>query len=109
MNAYMIIIAALAILCVALTVYLLLLKCNIRNMTGELARTKEADYNRISDGQAPDVDHIFDRTYRADKARSDGSAGLGLAIVKLLMEKMGGEITADIEDNNLIFTISFAK
>ncbi len=65
--------------------------------------------NRIADGETPDVDHIFDRTYRADKARSDGSAGLGLAIVKLLMEKMGGAITAAIEEDNLFFTITFAK
>ncbi len=64
--------------------------------------------NALLQDQAPDVDHIFDRTYRADRARSDGSAGLGLSIVKLLMEKMGGGISAAIDDGNLTFTIIFA-
>jgi signal transduction histidine kinase len=43
-----------------------------------------------------DVKNIFDRFYMADKTRSVKGTGLGLAIVKGLVQKMNGNITADI-------------
>lgn len=52
-----------------------------------------------------DTEHIFDRTYRADKSRQGTSAGLGLYIVKLLAEKQGAEVAATIENNLLEITI----
>ena len=53
-----------------------------------------------------DPTRVFDRFYKADKARSGKGSGLGLAIAKELTEKMGGKIAARYE--NGIFSIEIA-
>ena len=52
---------------------------------------------------AEDLPYVFDRFYRADKARgtNSGKMGLGLAICKALVSAQGGEIAAQSQGKNL--------
>ena len=56
------------------------------------------------------LEHIFDRFYRIDSARTrhDGGAGLGLAIVRSIMSAHGGQVYAQSVAGGLTtFTLSF--
>ncbi len=63
--------------------------------------------NRLDNNRVIDTQRIFERTYRADKARSGSSAGLGLYIVKLLAEKQNAQVFAEVESDVLFIGVKF--
>lgn len=48
-----------------------------------------------------DLFYLFNRFYKADQARKGKGTGLGLSITKSLMQKMNGDITAELKDEQL--------
>lgn len=59
-----------------------------------------------------EIDHVFERFYRVDKARSraEGGSGLGLSIVKELVLRNLGQISAvSRKDGGTCFAISFPR
>ena len=54
--------------------------------------------NGISTNDEIDVSRVFERFYKADVSRQKGSTGLGLFIAKQLIERMGGQIRAELTE-----------
>ncbi|RLP06737.1 sensor histidine kinase [Propionibacterium australiense] len=52
-----------------------------------------------------DVQHLFERSWRADPARGGPHAGLGLSIVAELVDRMSGTVHAALDDEDLVFTV----
>ena len=83
-------------------------------LTVTLAREEDNAILTVSDtgvGIPEDaMPHIFERFYRVDKARSrkSGGSGLGLAIVKSMVERNGGQISAQSQPGaGSTFTVTF--
>ncbi|WP_375536063.1 sensor histidine kinase [Alteribacillus sp. HJP-4] len=57
--------------------------------------------NSVDQLSKQEVNHLFDRFYKADQTRTEGGTGLGLPIAKSLMEKMNGMIYAELKDSHL--------
>ena len=59
-----------------------------------------------------DMPHIFERFYKAEKARTrtkTGGTGLGLAIAKLIINEHGGELTAVSDEKQTVFSFSVKR
>lgn len=92
------------------------IKYNRPNGTLDISLSQEGDNAilRITDTGVgipqEAVDHVFERFFRVDKARSrkSGGSGLGLAIVKNLVERNGGSIHVESQlDQGSSFTVCF--
>nr|MDQ2831740.1 ATP-binding protein [Chloroflexota bacterium] len=59
---------------------------------------------------AADLPHLFDRFYRADRARGGEGAGLGLAIGRWIAEAHGGRIVAaNAPEGGALFSVTLPR
>ena len=65
--------------------------------------------NELPPGPRPDPERLFDRFYQSSPDRAAGGAGLGLSIVRELMERMGGQVSAQITGDRLEIRLSFVR
>ena len=63
--------------------------------------------NQVAHSEQINIDHVFERCYKADAARSKTSTGLGLSIARELVSRMNGEIEAKIEKEEFIVEMRF--
>lgn len=68
-------------------------------ITVSLERSDSEAVCRVQDNgigiEATDLPHLFERFYRADRARSRQGTGLGLSIAQTLVEQLHGRITVE--------------
>ncbi len=64
--------------------------------------------NMVDAPETLNVEALFERTYRGEKARTGNGAGLGLYIVKLLAEKQKGSVKARLQENILEISVIFS-
>lgn len=56
-----------------------------------------------------DSEHIFEKFFVADRTRNGKGTGLGLTIAKTLVEKMGNEISAELNDGKLSIKVKWKE
>lgn len=65
--------------------------------------------NTLLSPDSIDMTQIFERFYKADTARSRQSSGLGLSIAKGFVDKMGGQIEAELDGNWFLVRLKMKK
>ncbi len=58
----------------------------------------------LNNGEAIDIDRVFERFYKADRSRNRNSTGLGLYIARDMVLKMQGNIMAEQEGELFVIT-----
>ena len=57
-----------------------------------------------------DVEHVFDRFYKADKSHHQPGTGLGLSIAREVLQRMGQSITVRSQpEQGAVFTFSLSR
>lgn len=89
-------------------------KYSAENSTVTISLSKSGDTTEFSVNNhgtviAPeDLEHIFDRFYRAEKSRTTKGYGLGLSIAQKIVQGMNGKLTAESnEQDGTTFTAVF--
>jgi signal transduction histidine kinase len=63
--------------------------------------------NQTAHPEQINIEHVFERFYKADEARSRTSTGLGLSIAQEMVKRMDGEIAATLEGDEFVIRIRF--
>lgn len=92
-------------------VFLNLIQNALIHGAGGLAIVQQADgiffENPVPEDSRPNTEQMFDIFYKDDPSRGKGSSGLGLFVVRELMQKMGGDVTAELDGNLLRIRLVF--
>lgn len=65
--------------------------------------------NALEHPEDIDISQVFERFYKADKARSRNSSGLGLSIAKGFVQRMNGEIEAAVSEGKFWVTMRLPR
>ncbi len=82
-----------------------------KNITLSFSREEDCQLVHISNSgcglSEPELCHIFDSFWRGSNVGSQNGSGLGLYICKTIMNKMNGDIYAEIKETDMIVTAVF--
>ena len=64
-------------------------------------------YNECETLLQGNLNHLFDRFYRADSSRSreSGGYGIGLSVAKAVVKDHKGKISVKAQENGILFTV----